>query len=87
MVPWLMAGAAANPFIASAHRMQKLVGTFALPVLPPALAWDSFVSMLRMYSEAELFALVEGLDGFDWEYRALRPRAGVTITVFSGTPK
>ncbi len=88
MLAPLVAGHLANPFVAPARRMQKFAGTFLLPVLPVATAWDSLVSVARMYGEREYFDLVEGLDAdYTWEFRAVNPRPGVRVTVFMGWPR
>jgi hypothetical protein len=45
----------------------QLLFTYALPILPLAIAWDGFVSCLRTYRPRELLALTEGLDGYRWD--------------------
>lgn len=87
VLAWLVAGAVLNPFIAARHKIPKLLGTFAIPLLPPVIAWDSTVSMLRMYTEDELRSLVRGLDGYHWEFRRIVGRNGVVVTAFMGWPE
>lgn len=87
VLAWLAAGAALNPLIAARHRTSKLLGTFAIPLLPAVVAWDSTVSMLRMYTEAELFSLVGGLAGYHWEFREIEGKNGVLVTAFMGWPE
>ena len=41
--------------------------TYLLPILPLAVWWDGFVSMLRVYQPDELRELVTGLDDFAWD--------------------
>lgn len=86
LVPWLAAAALANPFIAPEQRVAKLLSTYASPISAAAMAWDSIVSMLRMYTEDELMDLVAGTDGYEWHYRAIPVRRGVEVTVFMGWP-
>lgn len=50
-------------------RWQWLPLTYVLPVIPLFVAWDGFVSCLRVYSPDELRALVARIDapGWTWE--------------------
>lgn len=63
----------ATPFVRP-FRPGRLLWTYALPVVPLVTLWDGLVSMLRVYSTAELAELVRGLDypGYQWEIDELR---------------
>lgn len=55
-------------------RWHWLLLTWVLPVMQPFVLWDGVVSWLRIYSEGELRALVDGLDapGWTWTFGRLR---------------
>lgn len=86
MTPWLAAAALANPFVAPANRGAKLLGTYASPLTVAAITWDSVVSLLRTYTEAELTAMAGDNTGFQWTFRRVRVRPGVVVTAFMGWP-
>jgi hypothetical protein len=79
---------AANPLLAERGRVPKALLTYLLPVLPVAAAFDSLVSLMRMYSEAELRSLVAPLgDRFEWCFRPLPVSLGGEVTAFFGVPR
>ncbi|MBI3725970.1 hypothetical protein HY251_18740 [bacterium] len=87
VIPWIALGALANPWIAGRGRLAKIVFTYLIPLVPLAGAWDAVVSVLRVYSETELRALVEPLGGgYAWEYREVRWSLLGRAVVFTGTP-
>ena len=58
-----------------------------LPVIPLLGIWDGVVSVLRVYAEAELRAMVEPFGkAYAWEYRECPTVLGGTLTVFMGLP-
>ncbi|MDA0988047.1 MAG: hypothetical protein O2783_02685 [Chloroflexi bacterium] len=67
-------------------RWSRLFWTYVIPVVPLYVAWDAFVSGLRLYSIQELQELVEGLqaDNYTWEIE--RERFGGSITCLIGCP-
>lgn len=83
-----LAALAANPLLAPRERLAKAAITWFSPIALGASAWDGFVSTLRVYSEAELFAMVAPLgDSFRWEYgRYSFPLFGKG-TYFFGVPR
>ncbi len=77
-----------NPLVARRRRLTKALLTYAAPLLPAAQLWDGTVSVLRMYTKAELFELVAPLgDDFEWTYHAIPLRLGSVATVFQGVPR
>ncbi|MEZ4236208.1 MAG: class I SAM-dependent methyltransferase [Myxococcota bacterium] len=67
-------------------RWEWLALTYLVPLLPLTVMWDGLVSCLRVYSPAELAALVVGLDSYDWDIGSFPlpfPGAG---TYLVGTP-
>ena len=65
-----------------------LKGTDLIPLIPIAGLWDAVISMLRFYSDAELFELTKDLpDDFVWEYREINASLGLPLTIFTGIPK
>ncbi len=69
-------------------RLQRLVWTYLIPVVPLVAMWDGLVSNLRSYSIAELEALVEGLGEPGYAWRAGRvPSIGLSrVTYLVGFP-
>ncbi len=65
--------------------------TYLVPVIPLFVMWDGLVSCLRVYSEAELSALIDGLEGgddFEWEIGEIgMPGMPVGIGYLVGTPR
>jgi hypothetical protein len=77
----------AVPFIRP-WRWSRFLWTYLPPVLPVVGSFDGVVSCLRTYSRAELAALVDGLDTYDWDIGDFRggwsPLRG---TYLIGTPR
>jgi hypothetical protein len=63
------------PFV-KPRRWTTFLFTYLLPVLPLFILWDGLVSCLRVYSEPELRALVDGLEAPDWTWEIGRLRLG-----------
>jgi len=61
--------------------------TYVLPVLPLVVAWDGFVSCLRVYSVPELRELTEGLDSFEWDAGTFRRPYPGDGTYLVGLPR
>lgn len=72
-------------------RASWLFFTYLIPLIPLFVLWDGLVSWLRIYSTAELKALVDGLDGkdsFHWDIGRIRlGRAPAHATYLVGTPR
>lgn len=69
-------------------RLTNLLFTWLFPVLQGLIAFDGVVSCLRVYDEAELKDLTQGLDDFTW--RVERPELGnprVRATALVGLPR
>jgi hypothetical protein len=78
----------ATPLLSHKDRILKTVLTWATPVTLAASTWDGLVSVMRMYSKEELFAMVEPLgDTFRWEYGTYEfPALGLGYYFF-GVPR
>jgi hypothetical protein len=76
-----------TPFVTRSRRLQKAL--WVLSTLGPLAAlWDGVVSTLRVYSEAELRALVAPLgDSFTWTYGVYRHGLGGRGYYFWGVPR
>jgi len=73
MWPAGVAALLAGPVLSPRDRLQKALLTWATPAAFAVSAWDGFVSTLRVYTEAELRAMVAPLgDHFRWEYGVYR---------------
>lgn len=80
-VPALLLG----PILTPRDRAAKALLAWATPIALAASAWDGFVSTFRIYTEADLRAMVAPLgDRFRWEYRTFDyPPAGRGTCFFS----
>ena len=70
-------------------RLSRFVFTWLLPVVPLMVLWDGIVSCLRIYSPAELDALVADIDvpGYRFESVLLKnPTGPIPITCLFGGP-
>jgi hypothetical protein len=88
LVPVGVVALAAAPLLTRRARAAKALFTWATPIVAAAGLWDTVVSSLRVYSEAELRDMVAPLgDRFQWEYGLYRyPMLGEGY-YFSGVPK
>ncbi len=70
--PFALAGLpalAVNPLLSPRRRAEKALYTWLTPVALAVSTWDGLVSTLRVYTEAELRAMVAPLgDAFTWTY-------------------
>jgi hypothetical protein len=93
VVPWLttlfvLLSAPFNLRTSVPRYALRLLLTYLVPVLPFMMLWDSTVSFLRMYSPAELRALIGRLDdgqSFTWTIDVEAGRTGTQFCI--GTPK
>ena len=78
---------AAGPFVRP-FRWSRLLWTYLPPLLPLVGTFDGVVSCLRWYSPAELRALVDGLDDFEWDIGEARaPHSPLRTTYLIGVPR
>ncbi|GAB3589087.1 class I SAM-dependent methyltransferase [Hymenobacter daeguensis] len=71
-------------------RFSRLVFTYLVPLIPLCTIWDGIVSVLRMYSPAELLALAHAADPgrhFSWQAGKKRHWWGPQVTYLVGWPK
>jgi hypothetical protein len=76
-----------TPFVRP-FRASRLFLTYLLPLAPLCTLWDGLVSCLRVYSPAELRALVAqlGITTYEWDIGEIRFGPGVA-TYLIGTPR
>jgi hypothetical protein len=76
-----------TPFVRP-FRVSRLFFTYLLPLAPLCTLWDGLVSCLRVYSPAELRALVSQLGNttYEWDIGEIRFGPGVA-TYLIGTPR
>ena len=70
-------------------RLSRLVFTYLIPLIPLCTIWDGAVSVLRMYSTAELLALAHAADpagAFAWQAGRKRHWWGPQVTYLVGWP-
>jgi hypothetical protein len=79
-----------TPFIRP-FSWSRLLWTYVLPIVPPAVLFDGLVSCLRTYTPEELRNLaqtVAGAEGYVWEIGEDRaPRAPEPVTYLIGYPR
>lgn len=77
-----------NPFVTARDRLQKLLFTFASPVVVAVSLWDGLVSTMRVYSRDELEAMVAPLgDRFIWTWGHHHYSPGGRGYYFYGVPR
>ncbi len=70
-------------------RPSRLLFTYLIPIIPLCTVWDGAVSLLRMYSPAELLALAHRADPlghFAWQAGKKRHWWGPQVTYLVGWP-
>jgi len=70
-------------------RFSRLVFTYFIPIIPLCTIWDGSVSLLRMYTPAELLALAHRADPtglFAWQAGKKRHWWGPEVTYLVGWP-
>jgi len=67
----------------------RLFWTYCVPLAPLCIVWDGLVSLLRVYSKADLLAMATATGGdYHWECgRLLRPFPAAPITYLLGHPR
>lgn len=78
-----------TPFI-KPFRASRLFFTYVLPLIPLFTIWDGCVSILRMYTPAQLLALAQRADptaSYSWQAGRVRHWWGPQVTYLVGTPK
>lgn len=76
-----------TPFVRP-FRLDRLVFTYLIPVVPLVLIWDGVASSLRSYSPDELLELTEdpALTGYTWSSGRRRSWKGYAMTYLIGQP-
>jgi len=86
MVASLLLVLGSAPFI-KPFRLERLVLTYLIPILPLFIVWDGVVSALRSYTLDELrdFAAEAAMAGYEWEVGE-RVGAPMPVTFLVGRP-
>jgi hypothetical protein len=88
MAPMGVLALAATPILSPRDRIAKALVTYATPAALLASAWDGTVSTLRIYSRADLEAMVAPLGGgFAWTYGTYTFPIGGKGYYFHGIPR
>ncbi|HEV2620021.1 MAG TPA: hypothetical protein VGU23_08815, partial [Acidobacteriaceae bacterium] len=78
--------ALATPFIRP-FRWRRLLWTYLIPAIPLTCWWDGLISACRAYTVAEMLAMTQGLDRYDWKAgRIALPGKTGHLTSLRGTP-
>lgn len=90
MVPFLFTPifvALATLFIVP-FRWKRLLWTCVIPLIPLTCWWDGLVSACRAYTGAEMLAMTQGFDDYDWQADRIgvRGKAG-HLTYLLGIPR
>jgi hypothetical protein len=79
--------ALATPFIRP-FRWQRLLWTYVLPLIPLTCWWDGLVSTCRAYTVAEMLAITQGFDEYDWKADRIGFRGHIgNLTHLQGIPR
>lgn len=77
-----------TPFI-KPFKLERLLFTYLIPVLPLCILWDGVISVLRTYTIPELKQMIAELNNsnhFDWEITIAKGKPSEILYVL-GTPK
>jgi len=76
------------PFV-KPFRVERLLFTYVIPLIPLMTLWDAVVSVLRVYSVPELHALVAQLDAdaYRWEIGQQKELMSGDVTYLIGWPE
>ncbi len=76
------------PIFSKKQRLLKALCTYIIPIIPMAMLWDGLMSVQRIYTKKDLFALAAPHQGkFHWQYQEVKASLGGTVTIFTGRPK
>ncbi len=67
-------------------RWSRLIFTYLIPLIPLIIAWDGFVSVLRLYGPKQLAKMTQGLTNLTWRTGKLQQK-GNTVIYLQGEPK
>lgn len=71
-------------------RWSRLLLTYLVPIVPLMVLWDGLVSCVRMYTVAELEALVASIpeaEAFVWQIGELSGQGPIPVTYLVGMPR
>jgi hypothetical protein len=76
-----------TPFI-KPFRLSRIIFTYLIPIIPIATVWDGLVSVLRMYSPAEMLKMAMGVDPVNYKWRSgkVRGKIGNPVLYLVGYP-
>ncbi len=77
-----------TPFI-KPFSWRRLLFTYLLPVVPFCTVWDGVVSVLRLYTPAQLAALAQQTNhhNYRWQHGMVTNRVGIRIAYLTGYPE
>jgi hypothetical protein len=79
--------AVATPFI-KPFRWKHLLWTYVIPLIPLTCWWDGLVSTCRAYTAAEMLAMTQGLDDYEWKADRIRVQGKAGhLTYLLGIPR
>ncbi len=75
-----------TPFIRP-FRLSRIFFTYLIPLIPLCTMWDGMVSIMRLYTPAEMLALARDAGPeYNWQAGKLRNHWGMRIAYLIGTP-
>ncbi|MBN1231020.1 MAG: hypothetical protein JXA19_04065 [Anaerolineales bacterium] len=76
-----------SPYI-KPFKLSRIVWTYIIPIVPIITCWDGIVSLLRVYSQEELFTMAEeiGECNFHWEIGSIKTNHPFTTLFLVGYP-
>jgi hypothetical protein len=88
LLPGLFRSYWKNPLRAAQDRFLKAFFSYVIPLMGICFIWDSFVSLARLYTEAELRKMASAAGGshYTWVYQELAYPSLGRVVVFYGYP-
>ena len=72
-----------TPFI-KPFRWTRILFTYLIPIIPLLIAWDGLVSVIRLYSPAQLKTLTSQFANYEWKIGKLKDKGGTLIYAIGG---
>lgn len=75
-----------TPFM-KPFKLSRILFTYLIPLIPLTTVWDGIVSVLRMYSPAEMLKMAQACDennSYKWDSGTLKNKMGTGIMYLSG---
>ena len=77
---------ALTPFIRP-FRIESIMFTYLIPLIPILTVWDGIMSILRLYTPADLKQIADALGtDYEWESGKVTNKLGLKVSYLIGNP-